>query len=82
MSEDIRLATIREICDKEGHGHLIEITTFADLPNRRHICNRGCGTNIIEFDKAMTLGELAAMLQRTGATGTIRVRGTAEIRAE
>ena len=56
-----RLAVIREICREEGHGDLVEVTTWAD-PHRIYICNRGCDLTIYKLREGRTLRQLAEQL--------------------
>jgi hypothetical protein len=66
----------RDICRSEGHGELAEITGFGDLPNRRYLCQRGCGVDIIDLAAATTLDEAADLTKRQG---TVTVRGRVEV---
>lgn len=77
MSDDIRLDTIREICRREGHGQLIDITTLGDYGRRaEYLCNRGCGVTILRLKEAHDIDEVC---RRLGTEGTIRVRGDVEM---
>lgn len=79
--EDMRLAIIREICDREGHGDLVDLTTVKDYPARAELlCQRGCCTYILELKEAMTIEAIQALLERRGKTGTVKLRGTIEVR--
>lgn len=79
--QDIRLAIIREICDKEGHGDLVDMTTIKDYPIRAELmCQRGCCTYILQLKEAMTIEAIQTLLERRGQTGIIRLRGTIEVR--
>lgn len=78
--EALKLQVIREICNREGHGELVECTTNLDYPARReYICQRGCGTQIFELKRAMTRAELDEFLERRKLTGEVRLRGTVEV---
>lgn len=73
LSPDSQLARteiIREICGKEGHGVLLEVTSYSDS-HQRFICQRGCGIEIYRLRRQLTFSQLLAW---TGADEkTIRV---------
>lgn len=74
---DVRLATIREICRREGHGGLAEVTTYGDYWANRseYICQRGCGVKILRLGRAHTVEEI----QRRLTGGVIHMRGDVEL---
>jgi hypothetical protein len=81
IDNETRLAVIREICNREGHGELIERTSFDELAAgfRAYICQRGCGVAVYELERALTVEELLRALSGKGTTGEIRLRGRVEV---
>jgi hypothetical protein len=76
-ADAVRKATIRDICRREGHGPLVDITSMRDLGARTEkICRRGCGVRIFQLTRAHTVDELR---ERCGEQGVIRVRGDVEL---
>lgn len=83
IDNQARVEVIREICNREGHGDLLDTTTIQDYKARRDLlCQRGCGIRIFELERAMTLDELQEFLTRRKLTGTVRLRGRVEITPE
>lgn len=67
-----RLALLRDICGREGHGELLEATSINDLgkSQRVYICQRGCQSLIYQFRQGKTASELAEAFP--GATIYVR----------
>jgi hypothetical protein len=66
---DIALKTIREICRREGHGQIVDISTVEDFPFRRiSMCRRGCGTRFLDISsgEGWTLPQLMQALESRG----------------
>lgn len=65
---DIELKVIRDICRREGHGRLIEVTSPADHPFRIQWCRRGCGTRFMDAPTDMSVYELWQWMELHGMT--------------
>ena len=70
IPDEIRLAVTREICAREGHGGLDEVTTMASAGLLSvYLCRRGCGQQVYEVVRPMTHDRLLATLARIGIEG-------------
>jgi len=76
--QEMRLAVVREICNREGHGELIEVTMFGERI-KRSVCQRGCGITVLRLEQAETWDELTEYLERRKLSGEVRLRGTVEV---
>jgi hypothetical protein len=68
-----RLEMLQEICAREGHGELVDVTTLASIL-REYICQRGCAQPVFRLDRGMTIAELNTFLERRRITGTVYLR--------
>ncbi|WP_020525856.1 hypothetical protein [Catelliglobosispora koreensis] len=70
-----RLALLQDICAREGHGELDEVTTFRTVGlYSEYLCRRGCGTKIIRLDRGMSLPEIEELFEHKRGKGTLYFR--------
>lgn len=50
----VRLATIREICRREGHASLIDVSSPRNGMIRLHLCSRGCDAQLYRMPYGWT----------------------------
>jgi hypothetical protein len=70
IDNDTRLAVIREICNREGHGELVEVGSLDDLPHNVLWCRRGCGATFYKPAGGASLESFLQYLRVRGVTGT------------
>lgn len=71
-----RSRIVRDICHAEGHGSLVDVTSYGDMPHRRYLCQRGCGVDIWELGPRTPLAEIVSVF---GDTNGAVVHGRLEI---